>query len=86
MTYFRDDFYWRPCKGKYNSSIHLYINDGHTIRLDLDDCKAVKYGDCECNPECGFDNTALSTLTIDELKDLRNAMNRAVEFYETRHK
>lgn len=84
MVWFSDHFYWRPAKGKYDSSIHLYIEDGWRIRLDMDDCNGVTYMDCECE-RCGYDS-ALSKLTIEELKELRDAMTKAIEFYEEERK
>jgi len=83
MTYFSEHFYWRPCKGKYNSSVHLYVEDGWKINLDLDDCKAE--GD-PINCECGYENTALSQLTKEELINLRDSMSKAVEYLEYREK
>ena len=86
MTYFSEHFYWRPASRKWDSSIHLYINDGHQIRLDMDDCKAPKWNECECEEklqhDCGVADTALSQLSIQELRDLHVAIGKAIEYYE----
>ena len=82
MTWFSDEFFWIPATGPYDQSIHLYVDDGWKIKLDMDDCTGEAYNDCKCEHVCGYNDTALRELTLEQLKELHLATGKAIELVE----
>ncbi len=81
MVWFSEDFYWLGAKNNRENSIHLHIDDGCKIELDMDDCAAETYLNCLCE-SCGYNSYCSRTLSLDELKDLHQALGNAILYCE----
>lgn len=85
MTWYSKTFFWLPAEGPYQQSVKLYVNDGWKINLDMDDCTATPESwNCNCEESrgksCGYDDTALRTLSLNELEQLYLAMGTAISY------
>ena len=86
MAYYTEQFYWLPAKGEYDQSVHLQVVDGWKIELDMDDCTAEKYYHCKCEPECGWKDSAMRELSLEELKQFYEAIGKAINSIEENDK
>lgn len=81
MTWFHDDFFWLPANpDKFDSHIYLKVDDGHRIWLEMGDCTSpdTYHSDCPCGRGEEMAEEHFRELSLDELKELRSACDKAV--------